>query len=213
MTEWWRYPTITEEGVGTLQAGQLMRPDVDYTPPETVKALTAIEVAKPVPIRPDDMYVESLVPPLVAAPTLNLVGELNGGTGIPWTAGPASLSALPIAIGSLLIYAGSRMLGAMKWLAPKAIELSGGMLTFSARGFRVAIHTGMSGSPGAGAWPAHVKPRPNPNIWPEQGPGSQEGDWGFELPQDPAPGDSEYYYGVPMAYYGSWGREGGSWLQ
>ncbi len=105
-------------------------------------------IAKAIVVDPDDMYQETIVPAPVAQPTARLMGhEYNGGYGIPWTAGPASLASLPVPLGSLLFEVGSAVAVSLG-IGGESDLFSQVLVNYHRRGVSMRIHTGIGSARG-----------------------------------------------------------------
>ncbi len=110
-----------------------------------VQPVVLTPVVVPNPIRPPVVtrFPRTIIEPVVEQPTVVLTGdEEHGGTGLPWTAGPVSIVTVPPIIGTMLIYAGSRVLVS---LAVRAGNDLYGLLKkkYHTRGVSMRIHTGV----------------------------------------------------------------------
>ncbi len=97
--------------IGTTVAGSQANLAKKPTAQHAVVTVLVPEVkAMPVPIVPTELAPASVIPPVVQAPTMVLVGDvLGGGYRIPWSNGPAALMNEEWSLGSLLFYMGNRL--------------------------------------------------------------------------------------------------------
>ncbi len=127
------------------------QPGLEVQPVVMMPVVVANPIRPPVVTR----FPRTIIEPVVEQPTVVLVGDHeSGGTNVPWSAGPVSIVTIPPVIGTMLIYAGQRVLVSIAIRAGNDLY---GLLKkkYHARGVHMRVHTGI----GAGRIAFDRKPK------------------------------------------------------
>ncbi len=226
--------------VRTVPLSEMPRSGPSQQQAEITGAIVVLEpVVKPKPVvpKPVDVYPPSIIPAFIEGPTASLVGtHEHGGAGMPWTSGPGGITALDMAIGSLLFYIGAGVAISVG-LGSSGAELMGQVKrSYHRRGVSMRVHTGIGrkGDVG-GEWEreeplpvpynaplppganAPAKSLPAPTNGHEPGwlgaPGLHDEQWGpfLGVPGLP-PGPSLHETFEFFEWVAPWAIEFGSWL-
>ncbi len=164
-----REPEHAEGQIGTI-AGDTRYGGSQLGDPSAYIVLEPTVKPKAVESSPDDLFQTTIVPSQVAHPTAALMGhEFNGGYGVPWTVGPVSLHAIPVALGSMLFMIGNGVAISLG-IGGESDLFSQVLVNYHRRGVGMRIHTGIgtarggaSRDPGGGnAVVPYGSPRPRP---------------------------------------------------
>ncbi len=108
------------------------------------KVMVVEDKPMPIEVKMTELAPTSIIPPVVLAPTIVLVGgELGGGNGIPWTNGPGALMEQVWPLGTMLFYVGNRVAISIG-IYDSGRSMENLIISKHMRNVRLRVHTGMT---------------------------------------------------------------------